>query len=109
MTHQSNRVSEDFRDGASEMFFGVFLRMRCGRVSLFETMKRIAYKLFFAGCVLLAAISMNLSAATVRKPVRTVLKKYQDPARVAVKFRDGLYVRLRNNVLISTNAEVFVE
>jgi len=80
-------------------------------------MREFARKLFLsarrfcvfglAGGILLA--SMNLSAETVRKPAKTVLKKYQDPTRIAVKFRDGLYIRLRNNALVSTNAGLFAD
>ncbi len=49
----------------------------------------------------------NLSAESVRKPAKTVLRTYEDPKRIAVKFRDGLYIRLRNNALITTNSGVF--
>lgn len=51
--------------------------------------------------------SANLPAPSVRKPAKTVLHPGQDPTRIAVKFRDGLYVRLRNNALVSTNAQLF--
>jgi uncharacterized repeat protein (TIGR03803 family) len=51
--------------------------------------------------------SANLSADTVRKPAHTVIKSYEDPKRIAVKFRDGLYIRLRNNALVTTNAGLF--
>jgi serine protease len=44
---------------------------------------------------------------TARKPLKTVLQRYQDPTRITVKFRDGLYIRLRNNTLVSTNAGLF--
>ena len=48
--------------------------------------------------------ALNLPAAGLRKPEKTILQPGQETNRVAVKFRDGLNVRLRNNVLISTNA-----
>src|SRR5580700_3457980 len=51
--------------------------------------------------------SVDLPAANVRKPQKTVLLPGHDPRRIAVKFRDGLNVRLRNNVLVSTNAQLF--
>ncbi len=51
--------------------------------------------------------STNLFAGTVIKPATTVLKAYEDPTRIAVKFRDGLYIRLRNNALVSTNVGLF--
>jgi uncharacterized repeat protein (TIGR03803 family) len=54
----------------------------------------------FAGAV-------NLAAANGRKPEKTILQPGHDPTRIAVKFRDGLNVRLRNNVLVSTNAQLF--
>jgi serine protease len=44
-------------------------------------------------------------AADGRKPDRTFLQPGQDPTRIAVKFRDGLYIRLRNNALVSTNTQ----
>jgi serine protease len=53
--------------------------------------------------------STNLSAETVRKPAKTILKAYEDPMRITVKFRDGLYIRLRNNALVSTNASLFTK
>lgn len=56
-------------------------------------------------CILPA--SPNLFADNLRKPEKTVLKPYQDPTRITVKFRDGLYIRLRNNALVSTNAGLF--
>lgn len=46
-------------------------------------------------------------ADSLRKPAKTVLRPGDDPTRIAVKFRDGLYVRLRNNHLVSTNAGLF--
>lgn len=49
----------------------------------------------------------QLAVANVRKPAKTVLQSGQDLNRIAVKFRDGLNVRLRNNVLVSTNAQLF--
>ena len=49
----------------------------------------------------------NLSAQIVHKPAKTVLRPYADPKRIAVKFRDGLYIRLRNNLLVSTNGGLF--
>jgi len=49
----------------------------------------------------------HLAAANVRKPAKTVLQPGHDPSRIAVKFRDGLNVRLRNNALVSTNAQLF--
>jgi uncharacterized repeat protein (TIGR03803 family) len=49
----------------------------------------------------------NLFADTPRKPAKTILRSYEDPTRIAVKFRDGLYIRLRNKALISTNAGLF--
>jgi uncharacterized repeat protein (TIGR03803 family) len=75
-------------------------------------MKKNCIRLFMAGywvCLfgLLVGIlpaSTNLLAQTVRKPAKTILHGYEDPRRIAVKFRDGLYIRLRNNALISTNA-----
>jgi serine protease len=54
----------------------------------------------FAGC-------MELPAASVRKPEKTILQPGQEPNRIAVKFRDGLNVRLRLNLLVSTNAQLF--
>ncbi|MGA2247258.1 MAG: choice-of-anchor tandem repeat GloVer-containing protein [Verrucomicrobiota bacterium] len=48
----------------------------------------------------------GLVPASARKPVKTVLQPGQDPNRIAVKFRDGLNVRLRNNALVSTNAQL---
>src|SRR5208337_5480437 len=84
-------------------------------VPLLETMRKLTRNLFLParwlflvgalGCIL--PVSINLAAETVRKPARTVLKPYQDPTRIAVKFRDGLYIRLRNNALVSTNAGLF--
>ncbi|HTR40402.1 MAG TPA: choice-of-anchor tandem repeat GloVer-containing protein [Pseudomonadales bacterium] len=75
-------------------------------------MKKVIPNLFWyarwlclLGCLLYAAT--NLSAAPVRKPAHTILKSYEDPRRIAVKFRDGLYIRLRNNALISTNTGLF--
>jgi serine protease len=53
------------------------------------------------------ACPMNLAAANIRKPAKTVLQPYHDPTRLAVKFHDGLNVRLRNNVLVSTDAKLF--
>src|ERR1700677_1091219 len=57
------------------------------------------------GCVVGA--SLDVPAATLRKPDQTVLQPGQDPHRIAVKFRDGLNVRLRSGVLVSTNAQFF--
>jgi uncharacterized repeat protein (TIGR03803 family) len=51
--------------------------------------------------------SMDLAAAVVRKPEKTILQPGQETNRIAVKFRDGLNVRLRHNVLASTNAQLF--
>jgi len=51
--------------------------------------------------------SVDLPAAIVRKPEKTVLQPGQETNRIAVKFRDGLNVRLRNNVLVSANAQLF--
>jgi serine protease len=51
--------------------------------------------------------SVNVAAAVVRKPAKTVLQPGHDSNRIAVKFRDGLNVRLRNNILVSTNAQLF--
>jgi uncharacterized repeat protein (TIGR03803 family) len=78
-------------------------------------MKRIALRYFLPAFSLgllgvlawILPVSTNLSAETLRKPARTILKAYEDPSRIAVKFRDGLYVRLRNNVLVSTNSGLF--
>jgi serine protease len=53
------------------------------------------------------ASSANLAPTNGRKPAKTILQPGHDPTRIAVKFRDGLNVRLRNNVLVSTNAELF--
>ena len=46
---------------------------------------------------------MELSAATL-KPRKTVLLPGNDARRIFVKFQDGLDVRLRGQVLTSTNA-----
>jgi uncharacterized repeat protein (TIGR03803 family) len=61
--------------------------------------------LWVLGWVLTSPV--NGAEAFVRKPAHTVLQPGHDPHRVAVKFRDGLNVRLRNNVLVSTNAQLF--
>jgi uncharacterized repeat protein (TIGR03803 family) len=55
----------------------------------------------------ISAKPVNLAGAIVLKPAKTVLLPGHDPHRIAVKFRDGLNVRLRNNVLVSTNAMLF--
>ena len=63
----------------------------------------------FGMLIWLLPASTSLSAEIVRKPAKTILNAHQDPRRIAVKFSDGLYIRLRNNVLASTNAEVFAK
>ena len=77
-------------------------------------MKRISRKLLLPArwlCLFALLVwiqpATNLSAESVRKPAKTILKAYEDPKRIAVKFRDGLYIRLRNNALVSTNAGLF--
>jgi uncharacterized repeat protein (TIGR03803 family) len=86
-----------------------------GDKTLLETMKAEIRKLklparllcFLAALNCVIASSMNLAAADFRKPEKTILQPFHDPTRIAVKFRDGLNVRLRNNVLVSTNAQLF--
>jgi len=55
------------------------------------------------------AASMALPAAGVRKPEKTILRPGQETNRIAVKFRDGLNVRLRNNLLVSTDPQLFAK
>ncbi|HUA67663.1 MAG TPA: hypothetical protein VMA13_03870, partial [Candidatus Saccharimonadales bacterium] len=68
-------------------------------------MKIIARKLLILLCLpgFLAGVTVSYAGKTI-KPAKTVLHPGQDATRVAVKFRDGLNVRLRNNHLVSTNA-----
>jgi uncharacterized repeat protein (TIGR03803 family) len=63
-------------------------------------------------CIVLAlcgwfALSVAVAGETAIKPAHTVIRPGYDPHRITVKFRDGLHVRLRNNVLVSTNAQLF--
>jgi serine protease len=50
---------------------------------------------------------LDAETAALLKPTKTVLLAGHDPRRIAVKFRDGLNVRLRGNALVSTNAALF--
>ncbi|MGH8022571.1 MAG: S8 family serine peptidase, partial [Limisphaerales bacterium] len=75
----------------------------------FTFRRMMAMALLLGTVVWLPAFSWNLAAETVIKPAKTLLGKYDDPRRIAVKFRDGLHIRLRNNALVSTNAGVFAK
>lgn len=59
--------------------------------------------------ILAVLVCLSASAAINRKPAKTILLPCQDPHRIAVKFRDGLNVRMRNNTLVSTNALLFAK
>ena len=75
---------------------------------LFKTALPIHLLFLLAVLALLLADSADLSAAAgLRKPEKTVLQPGQETNRIAVKFRDGLDIRLRNNTLVSTNNQLF--
>jgi serine protease len=62
------------------------------------------YLLAALGCVFSSPGAV--AATTLVKPANVILASGNEPSRIAVKFRDGLYVRLRDHVLVSTNAPV---
>jgi serine protease len=67
-------------------------------------MKKTMMQLAVTGMVLACATAVL--PATPLKPAKTALLPGNDPHRIAVKFREGLNMRLRSNILVSTNAQL---
>jgi len=67
----------------------------------------LTYWCFFLALSGWFAFSPGVPGETALKPARTFLRPGCDPHRLTVKFRDGLHVRLRDNALVSTNAQLF--
>jgi uncharacterized repeat protein (TIGR03803 family) len=67
-------------------------------------MKKTMMQVAVTGMVLACATAVL--AATRLKPAKTALLPGHDPHRIAVKFREGLNVRLRNNVLVSADPQL---